>query len=197
MKPIGIFYATRQGQTQHIAEHIGARLEGRGFVCEVTNVRGLARPLDFGKYSAALVAASVHAGTHEREMVSFVRRYRRELEALPNAFFSVTLSEAGVEQLERTPAERAQFAQGVETVIREFIEGTGWRPCAVKPVAGALRYSKYNPVLRFAMRQIAKQAGAPTDRDREYTDWGALDRFLEEWAATLAEPASSARATGR
>ena len=37
------------------------------------------------------------------------------------------------------------------------------------------------------MRRIAKKAGAETDtsRDYEYTDWVALDRFVEEFGEEI------------
>jgi hypothetical protein len=55
-------------------------------------------------------------------------------------------------------------------------------------VAGALLYSKYNPLVRFVMKRIAKEAGAATDtsRDYEYTDWVGLDRFVVELAEAFA-----------
>ena len=113
IKPVGVFYATREGQTQRIAEHLAECLRASGFATTMVNVRD--ERADLGQCGAAIVAASVHAGKHEREMVKFVQRHRRELEEMPNAFLSVTLSEAGAEEAERTPAECAQFAAGVET----------------------------------------------------------------------------------
>jgi menaquinone-dependent protoporphyrinogen oxidase len=37
------------------------------------------------------------------------------------------------------------------------------------------------------MKRIAKKSGGDTDtsRDYEYTDWAALDRFLEQFAAEI------------
>jgi menaquinone-dependent protoporphyrinogen IX oxidase len=37
------------------------------------------------------------------------------------------------------------------------------------------------------MKRISKQAGGATDtsRDHEYTDWAALDRFLDQWKSVL------------
>ena len=54
------------------------------------------------------------------------------------------------------------------------------------PVAGALAYSKYNIFVRFIMKRIARRAGAPTDasRDYEFTNWPALDRFVEGLTAS-------------
>jgi menaquinone-dependent protoporphyrinogen oxidase len=101
---------------------------------------------------------------------------------MPAAFISVTLSEAGVERRDATPAERASFAADVKKVIDAFVAQTGWRPNRAKPVAGALLYTRYNFIVRFVMKRIARKAGGATDtsRDYEYTDWLALDRFADE-----------------
>jgi menaquinone-dependent protoporphyrinogen oxidase len=185
-KRIGVFYATREGQTQRIAEHVAADFRRHGFEVEIGNVREKAA-ITLDHFSAALIAASVHAGKHESEMVKFVKQHRAELEGLPAAFLSVTLSEAGAERTSATPEERAQASADVQKVIDEFFKQTGWHPKRVKPVAGALLYTKYNPLIRFVMKRIVKKAGGDTDtsRDYEYTDWVALDRFVEEFVGEI------------
>jgi menaquinone-dependent protoporphyrinogen oxidase len=200
MKPIGILYATRDGHTRRIAEHVATDLHERGFSVELKNVADAAhiRPSD---YDGAVLAASVRCGEHEHEMVKFVKDHVAELDNIPTAFVSVTLTEAGVERPESSPEERAKFAADVQRVIDRFFEETGWRATRIKAVAGALLYTKYNLLLRFVMKQIAKSTHGDTDtsRDYEYTDWAALDRFVDEFAAGLgaamSEPLmSSARA---
>ena len=42
-------------------------------------------------------------------MLQFVKKHRGELECLPTAFLSVTLSEAGAERSDATTEEHAQF----------------------------------------------------------------------------------------
>jgi menaquinone-dependent protoporphyrinogen oxidase len=182
MKPVGIIYTTREGQTRRIAEHLSADFRERGFCVEIVNVADRLEEIDLNSFSFALLAASVHAGKHEREMIRFVKTHRGQLEQMPAAFISVTLSEAGAERAGATPAERAPFAADVKKVIDAFFEQTGWHPKHVMPVAGALLYTKYSFPFRFVMKRIARKAGAATDtsRDYEYTDWLALERFVHE-----------------
>jgi menaquinone-dependent protoporphyrinogen oxidase len=197
MKPIAVLYATREGHTRRVAERIAEDLRARGFDVEFKNLRdhdaGASHLSDF---SAVVLAASVHAGKHEREMVKFVKKHRTELEQLPSAFLSVTLCEAGAEMSGMTQEQRARFSADVQKVIDKFFEDTAWRPERVKPVAGALLYSKYNPLVRFVMKRIAKESGVATDtsRDYDYTDWVGLDRFADELADELS---SSAPLTSR
>ena len=193
MKPIGILYATRNGHTRRIAEHIASDLRARGLPVELNNVGDADTAIHPSHYSAAVLAASVHMGAHEHEMIRFVKEHLHELDNMPTSFISVTLTEAGVERPESSPEERQRFAADVQRVIDKFFEETGWRPEHVKPVAGALLYTKYNLLLRFVMKQIAKGAHADTDtsRDHEYTDWAALDRFVEEFARELTAVAAA------
>jgi menaquinone-dependent protoporphyrinogen oxidase len=182
MKPLLIVYATREGQTRRIAEHLAAEVRTRGRTAEVVGARDVRSSLELTKYSAVVVAASVHAGKHEREMLAFVRAHREGLERMPTAFLSVSLAESGAEDTGASPDVRDRSRQEVQEAIDTFFQETGWHPGRVKPVAGALLYTKYNFIIRFVMKQIAKKKGATTDtsRDHEYTDWAALDRFVEE-----------------
>ena len=91
-----VFYATREGHTRKIADRIAEDLRRHGIDTDVMNVRDI-EEVSWGLYSAACVAASVHIGKHEPEMVAFVKRYRTQLSRLGAAFVSVTLSEAGAE----------------------------------------------------------------------------------------------------
>jgi menaquinone-dependent protoporphyrinogen oxidase len=178
-----VFFATREGHTRRIAERIALDLRTRGVEVDLFNVR-TGGPVDWSAYTAAVVAASVHTGHHEREVIAFVREHRAELERLAAAFISVTLSEAGAENPMRSDAERERAAADVQRMIDVFVKETGWRPERTLPVAGALAYSRYNFFVRFIMKRIAREAGAPTDtsRDYEFTDWPALDRFVAELA---------------
>jgi menaquinone-dependent protoporphyrinogen oxidase len=163
---------------------VAADLRQRGFHVEIENLSEQPETIRPADYAAAILAASVHTGTHEPEMIRFVKQHRAELESMPTAFLSVTLSEAGAERPDATPEEHTRFVADVEMMMDRFFRETGWHPKRVKPVAGALLYTKYNFLIRFVMRRIARKAGAATDtsRDYEYTDWVALDRFVNEVA---------------
>ena len=192
---VAVFFATVEGHTREISQRIFLDLRKGGFDVDLHDVR---EPLafDLKLYSAAVLAASVHAGNHEKEMVRFVKEHRSELQAMPTAFISVSLSEVGAERKLATPAEHIQFVSDVHKMLESFFRQTGWHPTFVKPVAGALSYSQYNFFIRFIMRRIAKKQGAGTDisKDYDYTNWTDLDKFVEDLgteirgAATAASP---------
>src|SRR3954465_2467143 len=130
---IGVFYATREGQTAKIAERVASVLHSLGFTAATYNVNE--STIDLNNCDAAILAASVHAGKHEREMIDFVRRHRERLQSIPTAFLSVTLSQAGAERKTATPEEHARFISDVHGVIDSFIRETEWHPTHIKPVA--------------------------------------------------------------
>jgi menaquinone-dependent protoporphyrinogen oxidase len=175
-----IFFASREGQTRRIAQRIAADLRASGATVDLFDLAA-APAVVLSDYASACVASSVHIGRHERAAIEFVKRHRAELEQLSAVFVSVSLSEAGAEDQHRSESERRQSAADVQRMIDAFVKETGWRPTRVFPVAGALVYTRYNVLLRFVMKRIARRAGGPTDttRDHELTDWAAVDRFAE------------------
>ena len=190
MKTVGVFYATREGQTRRIANYVADALRARGHQVDVTDVGAPLGRVDLDRYSAAVLAASIHIGKHEKTMIDFVKTHRTRLESLPTTFLSVSLSQAGVEDPNRLPQKKLRSEAEVKKTIDLFLRSTGWRPTHVHPVAGALLYRQYGPMIRLLMRLISGMAGGSTDtsRDHEYTDWKALTGFADEIAAAIARP---------
>jgi menaquinone-dependent protoporphyrinogen oxidase len=185
MKPILVLYATREGQTRRIAEHIGSVLRGRGFDADVRNAAALPPDFSLARYDGTLLAASVHVGKHEPEMVAFVKTHRAALEEMRTAFLSVSGAEVSAEDTTTAPALREKSAAEVSHTIDAFLQATGWHPERVFPVAGALMFLDYNPLVRFVIRVIARRGGVHIDttRNTEYTNWESLDHFVADWTA--------------
>src|SRR3954469_25859872 len=57
-----VFYATREGHTRHVAEHIASELHAKGMQVDVYDVKGPAVPIDWTRYTMGYIAASVHVG---------------------------------------------------------------------------------------------------------------------------------------
>ncbi len=185
MKPVLVLFATREGHTRLIAEHVSSILQAKGLSAQVICAKEAPRDLDLGRYSAAILAASVHLGKFEPEFVELVEKHRAKLEQIPAAFIAVSMAEATVEDVHASD-ERRRGAEGeVKQTIERFCQATGWHPEKIKAVAGALLYTQYGVVTRLVMKFIAKSAGAPTDtsRDHDFTDWKALARFTEAFAS--------------
>lgn len=181
MDKVLILFSSYDGQTAQIAERVGAHLARAGHGASVVPLGTQDTATLVARHDGVIVAGAVHYGHHARELEQAVREHRAALEARPNAFFSVSMSAA-------RPGKGTQEAQ---RCVADFIERTGWQPRATATFAGALRYSRYNPFVRFMMRLISAAAGGDTDttRDHEYTDWAAVERFAREFARQL-EPAA-------
>ena len=129
MNPVLVMYATREGQTRSIAEYlaaiIGTRGRTRGFAVTLLDAAHLPETFRLYDYSFAVLAASVHMQSHESEMIDFVKKHREELESMPTAFLSVSLSEAGAEDDEESSQNRAKAARDVRAMIDAFLEEPG------------------------------------------------------------------------
>jgi len=178
MARVLIVYSTVDGQTARIAERMAGDLRGAGLEVTLHPAWALDAPWEIDAHDAVVVGGAVRFGHHARALETWVRERLGHLATRPAAFFSVSLGASGA-------GERAREA------IRwrdEFLTRTGWKPALAASFAGALRYTRYNPVLRMVMRFISGRAGGDTDttRDYEYTDWTAVDRFASEVRTRIA-----------
>ena len=174
-----IAFATHEGHTRAIATHIADTLTGLGLEVTVHDVA--AGPLDPAPFERIVVASPVHAGHHEPAMVKFVQAHRELLDRKHAALVSIGVGEAMHEHSQNAET-RKKGAEGAHAAVEAFFKETGWRAGHVEYVAGALAYSKYNWLIRFIMKRIAKSGELSTDttKDHDYTNWAALDRFAAE-----------------
>lgn len=181
MRKVLLVYGTSEGQTAKIAQRLAEAIRGKGYAVDVFEGRQVPKDLAVSSYAAVVIGASMHAGGYQRYIGDFVRQHRAELEQAQSAFFSVSLTEA------YPPEQHAKERAELRGHIDRFLQGTGWRPGRVVSFAGALAYSRYGFLKRKLMQFIARRVGQPTDpsRDYEYTDWGAVTRFGEEFVETL------------
>jgi menaquinone-dependent protoporphyrinogen IX oxidase len=93
MSRVLVAYAARSGRTRAIAEELAQRLRRRGHVVDVANARTgqLPPPQD---YDAVILGSRIERGHHARELLAYVREHRSALDAMPTAFFSVSLAAA-------------------------------------------------------------------------------------------------------
>ena len=188
MLDVPILYATTEGHTRRIAEHLAGTLRSHGLdsrAIEVTSPE--AEAIDWSCVRAVALAASLHAGAHQPAAADFVRRHLAELSLRPSLFVSVSLSIC---------SSRPEEVAAARRLAQEFPDELGWHPMRVACVGGRLAYTKYGFVTRWMMRRIAAGAGGPTDTSRDYdlTDWGQVQALAEE-LALVSVPVRARRAT--
>ncbi|WP_394739770.1 flavodoxin domain-containing protein [Natronococcus roseus] len=172
-----VCYGTGEGQTAKIAARIDGALTARGHDATTVDASAIPPDLETEAFDAVLVGASVHAGKQQPAVREFVRANRDVLNAMPTAFFQVSLSSA-----EERGAEQA--AGYVET----FLEETDWHPDRIGYFGGALRYSEYGFLKRQLMKLIASRTiselpDADDAGDVEFTDWAAVEAFAADVAS--------------
>jgi menaquinone-dependent protoporphyrinogen oxidase len=66
----------------------------------------------------------------------------------------------------------------------EFLLHVGFRPALSECIAGAIKYTRYNILLRWYMKKASGLNGGSTDtsRDHEYTDWNQVASLAQEFA---------------
>ncbi|MGD8429013.1 MAG: flavodoxin domain-containing protein [Ectothiorhodospiraceae bacterium] len=180
MARILIFYASTEGQTRKIAQFIAWRLRQSGHEGEVFDVQSVDAAFSFAGIDGVLVGGSVHYGRHQKTLETFLRRHRDVLQRLPCGFFSV--SGAAGDPGKQGKDEAHGFAA-------RLLRRVDWKPVDIALFAGAIRYTRYNPIKRWVMRRIAASRGRGTDtrRDYEYTDWDAVGRFADQFVAMVEE----------
>lgn len=177
-----VLYTSLIGHTEKIAEHVTIGLLARGIPADMLNAGAM--PEDFGPpYNAIVVVGSVASGRHSEQLTDAVKRHVAAIRAMYSAFCSVSLEAAVVAQA-NTPDQRAAAEIALHQAIGKFLEETGWTPELVEPVAGALPYAHVGPWRRILLERVAHETGLPTDtnQDHVFTDWEALDRFLDIFA---------------
>ena len=181
MSRVLILYGTTDGHTHAIADAMSRALQLGGVQTDVVEA-GTSQP-PASDYAGVIVASSVHAGRYQAAVTRWVKQHAMELNRRPSAFVSVSL---GILQ-KSNPAVMAE----IHAIAERFVTETGWHPGAVKHVAGALLYTRYNFFTRSIMKRIAAKAGGDTDtsKDYDYTDWNDVRAFADDFRRSLAAAA--------
>ena len=169
---IGIVYGTSYGQTAKIAGRIRDVLVQRGHDVTLANADELMTTAPLEGYDGIIIGSSIIVGGHQKSVDKFVRTHLGLLNRAPSAFYSVSASAGS------TDPEGAGRA-AAERVRDEFLVRVGWQPRLKASFAGAINYTRYNPLLRWYMKWASRKGGGSTDtsRDHEYTNWTQVERF--------------------
>lgn len=174
-----VLYASVEGHTRKIAEHVAARIEERGHIVVRGDVRdpGFAVP---GTFEAIVLCAPIHIGRYPEAFVRFVTDWKTAIEAVPNALISVSLA---------IHSDNAEERAEAEAYPAHLEHKSGYHPGSVHHAAGALKYLEYDFFKRALMRRIAGKEGGPVDTSRDYelTDWAALDQFVDGFTRQIAQ----------
>jgi menaquinone-dependent protoporphyrinogen oxidase len=173
-----VAYASMYGQTEKIARHLAERLKSRGTDVTVRPCADIGPDVRLDEYDAALVGGPVIREALHADARRFVADRSSELGRVPSAFFLVSGAAGSSDESERNAARG---------IMDGFLDEAGWAPTARASFAGAIPYTRYPLFLRWIMKWISWRNGGSTDtsRDHEYTDWGRVTAFADQFAAGL------------
>lgn len=173
-----VLYGTTYGQTAKIAGSIRDVLAARGLHPQLVQAGSGDAPEGLDGFSGVVIGGSLIAGKYQPAVEAFIAAHRDALNALPTAFFAVSGSAGSPDPAGRAEAER---------IMHGFLAAAGWQPSLTASIGGAMAYSRYNLLLRFQMRRIARKNGETDVRhDREFTDWRQVERFALEFGELVA-----------
>ena len=168
-----IGYTTKEGHTRKIARHISDLIVDEGHSVELLNLED-ADDITLERFDNIVLAAPVHAGHYPRALGEFVSKNLDKLETARAKLISVSLAAAGHD---------ADDWRGLNQIVSDFGKATGWTPSSVEHVAGAYMPTRYDILTGFIMARIvsAKDPEADTSKDKVYTDWPALNAWVNRW----------------
>jgi menaquinone-dependent protoporphyrinogen oxidase len=167
MTSVLVAYATRNGSTRGVAQAIGEVMLAAGVTTEIVPAHALAGPLT-GK-DLVVLGAPLYSGRWHRDAHRFLKRHRRDLDAVPVAVFA----------LGPRRDEEDAWQQSWMQLHRALAKRPWLHPVVVELFGGA------DPVRR----------GRPAGRDlRDWTEIGDWARKVLALTGAPAGPAPDTRA---
>lgn len=165
-----VAYISANGQTKKIAETIAAALKDKGMQAELVDIKKARGKIDANDLKGVFLGAYIHAGKYPGGLFRFVTGNHQVLSSIPVRFFTVCLAaKVATEDSKKT----------MDGYLESFRKVSGLEPAKAAFFAGALPYTRYNPIVRAIMKKISESTGGDCDttRDYEYTDWQAVKKF--------------------
>ena len=163
-----ILYSTTDGHTRKICEflqHFIAQHNNQVTLRSIDEASGIV----LGDYDKIVLGASIRYGKHAKPVYDFVRENQRQLDSMPNAFFSVNL-------VARKPGRNTRESN---PYVKRFLKQITWEPKHLAIFAGKLDYPKYSFWDRKIIQMIMWMTKGPTDPSAvvEFTDWEQVEAF--------------------
>lgn len=178
-----ILYATTEGQTRKVAEHIADRLHALDIDVDLRDATEGVSAVDFAAVDAVILAASLYDGRYQPATTACARAFCRDLNARHTAFLSVSLAAASADP---------DDAASLDAAVRRFLSEVGWGPNIVEHVMGSLKWSEADYFRQCVAKALARNGvrqGA--NQVCELTDWLALTRFVDRFVAETKNNRSS------
>lgn len=178
MARVLVVYFSKEGQTEHISHRMCRRLEDRGHVVRLINLRTDDSEAGADDYDATIMAGSIHRGNFAPELAGFLMRHGPAVRSHVSAFVTVSLSAASHDATE---------ISALNEIANRFLFEAGWHPDFTEHVAGAVHDDQLSVFEKLVVHHAVEQHGAQLEASghTEFTDWTKLNRFVDTFAGRL------------
>lgn len=166
---IAIVYATRDGQSERIAQRIATRVDDRGATATLCALAPRTRQAIDAASDAIVAVLAVRYGRVLREGGEFLAEFASRELAPPLALAVVNL--VARDAARRTPE--------TNPYLRSTLARYRLKPALATAFGGRLNYPKYRVFDKQVIRLIMAITGGVADgrSDIDYTDWAQVDDF--------------------
>jgi menaquinone-dependent protoporphyrinogen oxidase len=162
-KKILIAYATKLGSTKEVADRIGEIIKGNSIDADVRKVNSIR---DINEYTAVIVGTPIRMGKPISETLSFLKKFRGQMQSKPVALFSV-----GLYMKEDTPENREKALKCLDPAL-EFIQ----KPVSIGLFGGKVDYSTMPVLLRWMFSKDTSGNLAEGD----WRNWDSVSEWVDE-----------------
>jgi menaquinone-dependent protoporphyrinogen oxidase len=164
-----IVYASIEGHTRKIAEHLEAKLGDLGHEVSSFNAMDRTAEVSVLPFDRIILAGSVHERMHPKPFEVFLSGNAEQLSQKPTLLISVSMSAAFPEGAD----EAAEY-------VEELSMRSGLTPNDTLCVGGAIKLGKYDYYAMQVLRHVVlrNRNFDPKETDHEFTDWDALDAHV-------------------
>jgi menaquinone-dependent protoporphyrinogen oxidase len=165
-----ILYASVDGQTLKICNKLRDVFKQNKQTISLFSINNFNDAVT--NYDKLIIGASIRYGVHNKKVIDFINRNKKELDTIKTAFFSVNLVARKAEK--STPA--------TNPYVIKFFKSIDWTPNIVEVFAGKLDYKKYPFFDRIMIQFIMWMTKGPTNTSTEieYTNWDKVTAFGEQ-----------------
>ena len=162
-----IIYSTVDGQTLKICNKLKEQFEEQNQDISLFSIDDFKE--EISNYDKIIIGASIRYGVHNKSIIEFINKNKRELDTKKTVFFSVNL-------VARKPEKNAP---DTNPYVIKFFKNIDWNPTVVEVFAGNLDYQKYPFFDRIMIQFIMWMTKGPTDSKAkiEYTNWDRVKAF--------------------
>lgn len=169
-KRILVAYASRTGTTSEIAEVIGDRLSGKGFIAVV---RHLSEVKDLSTYESVIIGSAIQGRQWLPEALDFVRENLADLRKIKTAIFTVCIT-LSMENGKKYLPEIMKWVQPVKEMIHPVLEAY---------FAGKLDIRKISSLSDRLKFRLSVLAGIWKEGD--HRDWNTIYSWTDDLAGFL------------